>query len=548
MIPGRFVSPRWYSYHCAWNMRTRFAIVLIITLLAFVSCTESMCPAGVSTGSGRTLRFNVSTEPPSLDWSITTDHASIQVLQNVMEGLTRFDEDLNPEPALAKSWTVKHGGSRYIFHLRKDARWTDGKPVTARDFVYAWQRLLDPETAGEYAYFLYMVKNAEAINSGEMELAELGVMARDPHTLVVDLERPVVFFPMITTFISTFPMRRDVVEKYGDDWTEPEHIQTCGPFRLREWWHEYRIVIEKNPAYFGEGPHLDRVIFYMVEEDSTALSLYQTGDLDVVDPMPPPSIPAYENSPEYKNYPFFASYYYGFNVDKPPVDDPLVRAALALSVDRSQIPDIIKGNQIPNPAVIPAGMKYANTALGHSYDPETGRELLAEAGYPDGKGLPEISICYNTQESHKMIAEFVQQEWTRNLGINVRLRNMEWKAYLKKLQHDPPHVFRLGWILDYPDPDAIMTVFTSDSGNNHTNWKSDKYDRLVLEASMEQVPQKRQEKYDRSQRLLCKEASAVMPLYTYTINMLVKPYVKDFPMNGQNLLYLRKTRIEEDEK
>ncbi|MFO8058647.1 MAG: peptide ABC transporter substrate-binding protein [bacterium] len=492
--------------------------------------------------------INISSEPPSLDWSITTDHASIQVLQNIMEGLTRFDEDLQPEPALAKSWSVKKGGSRYVFHLRKDARWTDGKPVVAGDFVYAWRRLLDPATAGEYAYFLYMVKNAEAVNSGEKELSELGVEARDRHTLVVDLERPVVFFPMITTFVSTFPLRRDVVEKYGDDWSEPEHIQTCGPFRMKEWWHEYRIVAEKNPDYFGEGPYLDRVVFYMVEENSTALSLYQTGDLDVADPLPPPAIPAYEDSPQYKNYPFFASYYYGFNVDKPPVDDPRVRTALSLSVDRTQIPKIIKGRQIPNPTVIPAGMEYANPELGHSYAPERGRELLAEAGYPGGKGFPEITIGYNTQESHKMLAEFVQQEWNRNLDIQVQLRNMEWKVYLKKLQHDPPHVFRLGWILDYPDPDAVMTVFTSDSGNNHTNWKSDEYDRLVRKGAMERDPEKRQKIYDRAQRLLCKDASAVMPLYTYTINMLVKPYVKDFPMNSQDLLYLRKTRIVEGEK
>jgi len=506
------------------------------------------CGESSASGPEDTLRFNISSEPPSLDWSLATDHSSIQVLQNIMEGLTRFDEDLNPRPALAERWEVQKNGSRYVFHLRKDARWTDGKPVTAHDFVYAWRRLQDPETAGEYAYHLYMVKNAKAVNSGEMDVSELGVEARGPHTLVVDLDRPVVFFPMITTFISTFPMRKDIVEKYGDNWTEPEHIETCGPFYLSEWWHEYRVVVKKNPGYFGHGPYLDRVIFYMVEENSTALSLYQTGDLDVVDPMPPPSIPSYENSPEYKNYPFFASYYYGFNVEKPPVDVPLVRAALSLSVDRSQIPRIIKGHQIPNSTVVPAGMKYANLKLGHSYDPEKGRKLLAKAGYPGGKGFPEITIGYNTQESHKMIAEFVQQEWKRNLGIDVRLRNMEWKVYLKKLQHDPPHVFRLGWILDYPDPDAIMNVFTSDSGNNHTRWKSKEYDRLVNKASIERDPKVRQKLYDRAQSLLCKESSAIVPLYTYTINMLVKPYVKDFPMNGQDLLYLRETKISGKEK
>jgi oligopeptide transport system substrate-binding protein len=282
----------------------------------------------------------------------------------------------------------------------------------------------------------------------------------------------------------------------------------------------------------------------MVEESSTALSLYLTGDLDVVHPMPPPSIPTYENSPEYVSYPYFACYYYGFNVSKPPVDDPKVRAALAHAVDRSQIPKIIKGHQLPNATLIPIGVPGANTSLGRDFDPEKARQILSEAGYAGGEGLPAITIGYNTQESHKMLAEFVQQQWNENLGIKVELRNMEWKVYLKELQHDPPHVWRLGWILDYPDPDAIMTVFLSNSGNNHTRWKNAEYDELVLRASVERDPALRQRHYDRAQELLCREQTVIIPFYTYSINMMVKPWVKDFPFNGQDLLDLRKTRIE----
>jgi len=491
------------------------------------------------------LRFNISTEPPSLDWGIATDHSSIRVIMNIMEGLTRFDEELVPRPALAERWEVSDDGLTYTFHLRKDARWTDGRPVTAGDFVYSWQQLLDPGMAAEYAYFIYMVKNAEAINTGKIKDPEaLGARALGPHTLEVELSRPVVFFPMITTFISTYPMRRDVVEKWGDDWTEPVRMVSCGPYKLLEWQHAYQIKRERNPDYFGDRPGLDRVIFYMVEESSTALSLYLTGDLDVVHPMPPPSIPTYENSPEYVSYPYFACYYYGFNVSKPPVDDPMVRAALAHAVDRSQIPKIIKGHQLPNATLIPIGLPGANTSLGREFDPDRARKLLAEAGYPGGAGLPAITIGYNTQESHKMLAEFVQQQWNENLGIKVELRNMEWKVYLKELQHDPPHVWRLGWILDYPDPDAIMTVFLSNSGNNHTRWKSAEYDELVLKASVERDPGARQRSYDRAQELLCREQTVIIPLYTYSINMMVKPWVKDFPFNGQDLLDLRKTRIE----
>jgi len=493
-----------------------------------------------------TLRFNIMTEPPSLDWTIATDQASQRVIVNIMAGLTRFDEHLHPVPDLAASWDVLDGGRRYVFHLRPDARWSDGAPVTADQFVYAWRRLVAPDTAAEYAYFIYMVKNAEAINSGEeKDLAALGVRALDPLTLQVELNRPVVFFPMITTFWATFPLRRDVVEKFGDKWTEPENIVTCGPFRLKEWRHEYRITLERNPDYFGPRPGLDRVIFYMVNELSTALSLYQTGELDATEPMPPPSIPSYEKSPEYVNFPYFAVYYYGFNVTRPPVDNPLVRAALAHAIDRSQIPSILKGHQIPTATIIPVGMEGANPALGRGFDLPRARELLAQAGYPGGKGLPAITIGYNTEEAHKMIAEFVQQQWSENLGIKVELSNMEWKVYLKELQYDPPHAWRLGWILDYPDPDAIMTVFLSNSGNNHTRWKSATYDRLVLDASQEPDPKKRRELYDRAQQLLCYDDTVVAPLYSYTINMLLRPWVKNFPENGLDILDLRSTRIEE---
>jgi oligopeptide transport system substrate-binding protein len=519
----------------------RSAFFALVLLFAVAGCQDrSRRPVpGV-------LRFNIMTEPPSLDWTIATDQASQRVIVNIMDGLTRFDEELKAVPDLAESWDVLDEGKRYIFHLRRDARWSDGHPVTADQFVDSWRRLVAPDTAAEYAYFIYMVKNAEAINSGqEKDPAALGVRALDPFTLEVELNRPVVFFPMITTFWATFPLRREVVEKFGDKWTEPENIVTCGPFRLKEWRHEYRIVLERNPDYFGDRPGLDRVIFYMVNELSTSLSLYQTGDLDATEPMPPPSIPSYEKSPEYVNFPYFAVYYYGFNATKPPVDNPKVRAALAHAIDRSQIPNILKGHQIPTATIIPVGMKGANPALGREFNLAKARELLAEAGYPEGKGLPTITIGYNTEEAHKMIAEFIQQQWSKNLGIKVELSNMEWKVYLKELQYDPPQVWRLGWILDYPDPDAIMTVFLGNSGNNHTHWSSTDYDRMVLAASEEPDPKKRQELYDRAQKLLCFDDTVVVPLYSYTINMLLRPWVKDFPHNGLDILDLRQTSIED---
>ncbi|MEE8557587.1 MAG: peptide ABC transporter substrate-binding protein, partial [Myxococcota bacterium] len=240
------------------------------------------CVPGADPDPG-TLRINLATEPPTLDWTRATDSVSITVIEQLMRGLTELGPDLQPVPALAHRWEVSRGGRVYTFYLRQDVRWSDGVPLRADQFVYAWRRLLDPRTAAEYAYFLFPVRGARAYNSGTLrDLDELGVRALDDLTLEVELEAPLVYFPSITTFMVTFPARRDVIERFGEQWTEPEHIVTLGPFRLRAWEHEYKILLEANADYFAGRPGLDRVVAYMVNEGSTALILFEQGLLDLV--------------------------------------------------------------------------------------------------------------------------------------------------------------------------------------------------------------------------------------------------------------------------
>jgi oligopeptide transport system substrate-binding protein len=493
------------------------------------------------------LRFNLLTEPPTLDWSLAADSASIWVLNNLMEGLTSYDRELNPIPALAERWEILEGGLRYRFHLRPGILWSDGVPLRARDFVYSWRRLVDPRTAAQYAYFLYDVKNARAINSGEIrDLEQLGVRALDDLTLEVELEKAIVFFPSITTFIVTFPLRQEIIERWPESWSEPEHIVTLGPYRLQEWHHEYKLVLERNSTYYGPRPSLDRIVFYMITEASSALTLYETNSLDFLPQgsVPSAAIPFLRGSPEFKSFPYLGSYYYGFNVKKPPVDNALVRRALCLAVDRSKIPKILKGGQIPCSSWIPQGMFGHNPGIGFRFDPERARQFLAEAGYPGGRGFPRLTIAFNTDESHKLVAQFIQQQWREHLGIPVELNNMEWKVYLKELEQDPPQVFRMGWIADYPDPDNFMAIFTSSSGNNHTGWKSREYDELIARAAVEPDREKRQALYDQAQRRLGETEIAILPLYTYAQNTLHKPWVQNYPFNAMDLVYLRDVRVE----
>ncbi|MEW6681529.1 MAG: peptide ABC transporter substrate-binding protein [Nitrospirota bacterium] len=511
---------------------------MLVRLLIVAALLLGAC-RGPITSDANTFRLVLSNEPPTLDWSLATDSVSITVIENLMDGLTRFDHDLRPVPAVASSWDVSDDGRRYLFHLRPDVTWSDGAPVTADQFEYAWKRLLDPKTAAQYAYFLYPVANARAYNTGKnADPSSVGVKARSATELEVILEQPLVYFPSLTTFMVTFPQRRELIERYGDQWTEPGHLVTNGPFRLDEWWHEYRLVLSANPRYYGGKPRIDRVKMYVVNERTTELTLYETGDLDYAQ-LPPESIPTFEGTPEHRRVPILRGYYVGFNVTKPPFTDPRVRQAFALAIDRDELPKILRGGERAANSWVPPGMPGYEPDVGLRYDPQRARRLLAEAGFPKGKGLPVIEYVYNTGPINTLIAENLQAQWKRTLDIDVRLDNLEWKVYLKRLDQDAPAMFRLGWGADYPDPDNFLALFTADSGNNHSRWANAKYDALVAQAASEPDPGRRLAMYREAQRILTEQDVPIIPLFTHVNNVLVKPWVRGFDLNAMEILSLQ---------
>ena len=261
--------------------------------------------------------------------------------------------------------------------------------------------------------------------------------------------------------------------------------------------------------------------------------------------LPPVAIPHYKKHTEYKNLPILRGYYYGFNVTKPPFDNPRIRRALSHAIDRSQIPVILKGGQLPTASWIPKGMFGYNPGIGPQFNPEKARTLLAEAGYPDGRSFPPFSIAYNTDPTHRLIAQFVQAQWKNNLGLEVSLEDQEWKVYLRRLDIDPPPVFRLGWGADFPDPDNFMNLFISTSGNNRLQWKNERYDFLIAQGAAEQNPAKRQALYDEAQMLLTDKDAAIISLFVAAQNVLVKPYVKNLGLNAMEWLYLKRVRLGE---
>jgi oligopeptide transport system substrate-binding protein len=522
-----------------------FALIIAAVLggLAFAVLGPDR-PSGSSGSGSESFRMTLSNEPPTLDWSLATDSVSFTVITCLMEGLTEYDADLHPRPAAAERWEVSDDGMTYTFFLRPGIRWTDGRPVTARDFVYSWRRLLDPKTAAQYAYFLYDVVNARDYNSGKIsDPSRVGVRAIDDRTLEVRLEKPLVYFPSLTTFMVTYPQREDLIRKYGDAWTDPGRLVTNGPFRLAEWRHEYKLTLAANPDYRTGKPLLDRVEMFVVNEPTTALTLYETGDLEMVN-LPPEAMAAYRNSPELHSRPLLRGNYYAFNVHRPPFDDVLVRRAFARAVDRGEIVRILNGGELPTASWIPPGMVGYNPDIGLDYDPGEARRLLAEAGFPGGKGFGPVTAVFNTGAVNRLVAENLQSQWKRTLHVSVELDNMEWKVYLQRLDTDPPALFRLSWGADYPDPDNFMAVFLGDGGNNRTKWKDPRYDELIAEGPAEADPKRRREIYDEAQRILVEKDVAIIPLFVSVQNALIKPYVRNLSLNALELLDLRPVFIE----
>lgn len=513
-----------------------------LKFLAAGAMTAAAPGCGGGAPSRQLFRMNLRSEPPTLDPSLATDNVSLRVLTNLMEGLTAYGEGLRPVPAAAERWEVVDGGRRVLFHLRPDGRWSDGLPVKARDFEFSWKRFLDPETAAEYAYFLFDVEGASEYNAGRRSNASVvGVRALDDLTLEVRLARPVVFFPMITTFMVLFPLRADVIARYGDAWTEPGRFVGNGPYTLARWHHEYKVSLLPNP-YYRAPPRNAGVAFFMLNQPTVELTLYEHGDLDYA-LLPIIEIPRFEGHPEFHRKPMLRAEYYGFNCRKPPFDDARVRRAFSLAIDRSIFPRILHGGETPMTSWIPPGMLAHAPSIGLPFDPDRADRELAEAGFPGGYGFPVVELAFNTDEERKLVAESVQAQWKRNLGVEVRLRNVEWKAYLNEISTDPPGLWRLGWGADYPDPDNFMNLFTGASGNNHTRWKSAAFDRLVADAALEPGRSRREEMYDEAQRILCERDAAIIPLYARAQNYLVSPRVSGLWINQMDYLYLDRVSL-----
>ena len=646
-----------------------FGVALVLIYFTFSATAETRAD----------FVFVNATEPKTLDPQIMTGQPEGRIAEAIFEGLTyREASTLDPVPGAAKSWDVSPDGRRWTFHIRPESKWTNGDPVTAHDFVYAWRRLEDPKNACEYAYLIHMVRHAEAFNTydaqakallgdpeaeddaakqgiekafratlaahpdglkaadwqkfadekdlrsqvtktsdatlldalarsegtftpqeGELLAAAIkreavgrragferardhfgvdeGIFAPDDRTFVVELNAYTPYFLELTAFYVTFPVHRPTVERWPHDWFREGRIVSNGPFFLESWRVNEKIRMRKNPRYWGaDAVSLETVDALPIENRTTSLNLYLTGAADwLPTAYPPDLIDKIKDRDDFYGSPGMVVYFYRINCSKKPFDDARVRKALAKAVDRKTIVETLtRKGEVPTTSIVAQGIPgYEAPGNDLAWDPDGARRLLAEAGFPGGKGFPSFAIVHNTDEGHKKIAQFVANTWTKELGVKVSAQNKEWQALLEDVRRLNYDVERAGWIGDYRDPNTFLDMWLTKGGNNQTGWGDPAYDRLIQLASdpvgfanlpaadLERVLARLRERpkaealladvrgakepaarlataaklrlhlFREAEAILLQDAVPVIPFYFYYVSGLVSPRVEGFYAN-----------------
>jgi len=456
------------------------------------------------------IRINIGSEPGTLDWNLATDSSSFQIINNIMAGLTSFNEELKLVPNLAESWIINKKDKTITIKIKEGIRWSDGKELIAKHFIDSWERLLNPDTAADYAYFLYDIKHAKEYNLGETkEFKSVGIKSLDDKTILISLNENKSYFMSLLSFMSTFPIRIEKIKEHNEEWIQPENILTLGKYSLSKWEsHEYILLEPRNKS-------LKSVLLLMNDNPSSSLAMFENGKLDVIDGggIPLLEIP-YLQSKKLLNFESqFRNNYIGFNVKKFPFNNKEVRKAFSLAIDKSIFEKVLYNTVIKTESWIPPGLIGSIHDNKPRYNKEIANKILDQNGFKDRSKFPTVKFLFPESGNNRIIAEILQTMWIENLDIQVDIRGLEWKIYLITLDLDRPHMFRAGWAADYPDPHNFMNIFTCNGGNNETGWCDSAYDKKIDKASYETSEEKRKEMYIDAQEKLIYDQNTIIPLF-----------------------------------
>ncbi|MBU0490295.1 MAG: tetratricopeptide repeat protein [Chloroflexi bacterium] len=531
------------TYHIAFDFRrARQAYEEGFALWQRVGGQE---PSAALPPAPHALRIDWPYPPLTLDPALAGDIDSTGIIDQLFSGLVTLDPEMDVLPDVAHSWDVLDEGRKYVFHLRPDVRWSDGAPVTADDFAYAWRRVLTPATESPAARLLYDIRGARAFHQGETtDPASVGVQAPDPATLAVELEQPAGHFLYLLAYNASYPVPRHAVEARSKDWTAAKHIVTNGPFRLVSWNLDKVIVLARDPQYHGRGQgNVQRVKVSLASEWSARLNQYEAGNLDTLalwDLRPDRDRARQQHADEYLLGPLMSTLSVGFDASRPPFDDARVRRAFVHAVDRERLADVVLGGyEFPaTGGFLPPGMPGHSPGIGLPFDPAQAQALLAEAGYPQGRDFPAVELL--TDRGRDVLNQYLQAQWRGNLGVEVAWQAVEWAEMMERLDQTPPHLFLFAWAADYPDPDNFLRACDALA---RTGWRDETYEGLVREARQLTDQGQRMARYTEADRLLVQEA-AIMPFTYGRIHLLVQPWVHRFPTSAIKWWYWKDVVIE----
>lgn len=535
----------------------------LFLLASFVGCGSEK-EASTSTNSTPTQKvsLNLGTDPKTIDPQLNTALDGGIVASNIFEGLYFADKNSKTVPAAAESVTISEDGTVYTFKLRQNGKWSDGKPVTAKDFAYAWKRGLTADTAMEYAYQLFYIKNGEKFYNHEVKEDQLGIKVIDDYTLEVTLESATPYFLSLTAVPAYFPLREDIVAKDSAWATKVETYIGNGVFKIKSWAPKDEIVLEKNTNYWDiKDVKLDEVTLKMIVDQKTYLGAFKSGEIDIIDAPPATEIPSLLADGTAKSYPFLGTYFYVINISdslknndaeaQKFLSNPKARQALSAAIDRKLLVEqVTRGGQLPATGFVPkgvvdtAGNEFANKQyIKPTADIELAKKLLVEAGYDDPSKLPKLIFTYNTSESHALVAQAIQDMWLKNLGIKVELKNQEWAVFQTTRKTKDYEIARHGWIADYNDPMTFLDMWLTNSGNNDADYNNPKYEALIKAAQIELNPEKRTALLHEAEDYLMADMP-VLPLYFYVKIACINPNVKDVVVSPLGIYYFKTAYVD----
>jgi oligopeptide transport system substrate-binding protein len=532
----------------------RLCVLLPLFALLLGSCTRRETEVAKGNRAG-VFSCSIGSEPTDLDPQVVTGIGEAKVIHALFEPLVSFDpKTLQPVPALAESWAISPDGLTYTFHLHANAVWSNGEPLTAQDCVDSWRRMLTPSLAADYAYMFYLIKGAEEFNKGRTtDIATVGLAAPDAHTFVVTLLQPTPYFLEILLNSPWRPVNVRSIAAVGDayrrgtPWTRVGRIVTSGPFILKEWSPQNRLVLDKSPTYWDKAHVLlNSIIFYPTDNIDAEERAFRSGQLHVTYALSLAKVATYRRDlpDSLRIDDYVDTYFFRFNTRNAPLNDARVRRALSLAIDRQLIADkILQGGQRPAGTLVPPDMPGYTPPAPLTHDLATAKRLLAEAGYPGGKGLPPVELLYNNSEILRLVAEAIQEMWRRDLGIDARLANQEYKVVFANRRTGNYQILLGDWIGDYMDPTTFLDLFRSDAGNNHTGWGSKDYDALMNQAAVTVDIAARAKLLQQAEQLML-EAAPIAPIYFNTHVYLKAPSLKNWHPSPMDHIDYRHVSLE----